>query len=52
MPDLRYDRVNGFEIALPYYMRISPDRDVTLTPHLFTNALPMMEGQFLSLIHI
>ncbi len=49
VPDLRYDRVNGFEIALPYYMRISPDRDVTLTPHLFTNALPMMEGQFRAL---
>lgn len=49
VPDIRYDRVNGFEIALPYYMRLASDRDLTLTPHVYTNALPMMEAQFRAL---
>lgn len=49
VPELRYDRVNGFEIAVPYYLRISSDRDLTLTPHLYSDALPMLEGQFRAL---
>jgi LPS-assembly protein len=46
MPNLRYDRNNGFEVALPYYFRLAPNRDLTITPHVYTNALPMLETQF------
>jgi LPS-assembly protein len=46
MPNLRYDRTNGFEVALPYYVRLAPNRDLTVTPHVYTNALPMLETQF------
>jgi LPS-assembly protein len=49
VPDLRYDRVNGFEVALPYYLRLSADRDLTIKPHFFTDALPMLETQFRAL---
>ncbi|MBB5687362.1 LPS-assembly protein LptD [Sphingobium boeckii] len=49
MPDIRYDRVNGFELALPYYWRIEPDRDLTITPHVYTESLPMIEAQFRAL---
>ena len=43
VPDLRVDRTNGAEIALPYYLRLAPNRDLTVTPHLYTNAAPMAE---------
>ena len=49
MPDLRYDRVNGFEVSVPYYWRIEPDRDLTITPHLYTESLPMIQSQFRAL---
>ena len=46
MPNFRYDRNNGFEVALPYYMKLAPNRDLTITPHIYTNALPMLEGNY------
>src|SRR3546814_21035715 len=44
VPNLRYDRNNGFEVALPYYMKLAPNRDLTVTPHVYTETLPMLEG--------
>ncbi|MEQ8310150.1 MAG: LPS assembly protein LptD [Sphingopyxis sp.] len=52
VPEIRLDRSNGFEIAVPYYLRLAPDRDVTITPHLYTNAAPMLEGEFRALTDI
>lgn len=49
VPDVRLDRTNGFEIALPYYLRLSPNRDITITPHLYTGAAPMLEGEYRAL---
>ncbi len=46
MPNLRYDRTNGVEIALPYYFKLAPNRDLTVTPHIYSDALPMLEGNF------
>lgn len=45
-PSLRLDRVNGLEVAVPYFWRFGPDRDLTLTPHVFTNALPMLKAEY------
>ncbi len=45
-PDIRLDRVNGVEVAVPYYWRLAPNRGVTVTPHVFTAVLPMMEAQY------
>ncbi|MCJ8157876.1 LPS-assembly protein LptD, partial [Sphingomonas sp. LaA6.9] len=49
VPIVRYDSENGFEVAVPYYFRLAPDRDVTITPHIFTDALPLLQGQFRAL---
>ncbi|SKB55782.1 LPS-assembly protein LptD [Sphingopyxis flava] len=49
VPNVRLDRTNGFEIAVPYYLRLAPNRDLTLTPHLYTDAAPMLEGEFRAL---
>lgn len=46
VPNLRYDRNNGFEVATPYYFKLAPNRDLTLTPHVYTAALPMLEGNY------
>ena len=45
VPDFRVDRTNGAEIALPYYLRLGPNRDLTLTPHIYSNAAPMAEAE-------
>nr|WP_246587009.1 LPS assembly protein LptD [Stakelama flava] len=45
-PSLRYDRVNGLEAAVPYFISFASDRDLTITPHIFSDALPMLEGQY------
>jgi len=45
-PSARYDRVNGFEIATPYYFRLAPNRGLTITPHVFTSVLPMLQANY------
>lgn len=52
VPEIRLDRSNGFEVAVPYYLRLAPDRDITITPHLYTGAVPMIEGEFRALTDI
>jgi len=41
-PDLKISKDNGFEVALPYYWRIAPNRDLTITPHIYTGTLPAL----------
>lgn len=45
-PDIRLDRVNGLTVAAPYYFRLAPNRDLTITPRVFTNALPMLQAGY------
>ena len=52
VPEIRLDRSNGFEIAVPYYFRLASDRDLTITPHVYTEAAPMLEGEFRALTDI
>lgn len=46
VPNLRYDRTNGLEVALPYYLKLAPNRDITITPHVYSDTLPMLETNF------
>ncbi len=46
IPDLRYTRTNGLELALPYYLRLRSNRDLTITPHIYSNALPAVEAKY------
>ena len=52
VPELRYGRRNGLEISAPYYIRFAPNRDLTVTPHLFTGVLPMLEAEYRQLTSI
>ncbi len=45
VPDIRLDRVNGIELAVPYYQQLNRSLDVTLTPHIYSNAAPLLEGE-------
>lgn len=46
VPDLRLSRTNGLELSVPYYIRFGPNRDLTVTPHVFTDALPMVQAHY------
>jgi LPS-assembly protein len=45
-PDLKISRKNGFEVALPYYWRIAPNRDLSVIPHFYTGTLPTLEASY------
>ncbi|HZG08488.1 MAG TPA: LPS assembly protein LptD [Allosphingosinicella sp.] len=46
VPDVRFSQSNGLEVSVPYYLRLGPDRDATITPHLYSQVLPMLEGRY------
>nr|WP_244552366.1 LPS assembly protein LptD [Allosphingosinicella indica] len=46
VPDIRIDRTNGLEIALPYYVQLAPNRDLTITPHVYSEVLPMVDVRY------
>jgi LPS-assembly protein len=52
VPQIRIDRVNGFELAVPYYLQLAPNRDITITPHVYTSAAPMLETEYRALTSI
>lgn len=49
VPDIAYSSSNGLELAVPYYWRFAPNRDLTLTPHIYSKTLPALEGRFRNL---
>ena len=46
VPGIRVDSNNGFELNLPYYWRVDKNRDLTITPHIYTGALPALETRW------
>lgn len=50
VPDVGYDRRNGLEFAEPYYFRIASNRSLTITPHIYSAVLPMIEGDYKALL--
>ena len=46
VPDISYSTRKGLELAVPYHWQIGPNRDATLTPHLYTGVLPAIEGKY------
>ena len=45
-PDVRLSRRRGLELSLPYHHRFGPNRDVTVTPHLYTAVAPALEARY------
>ena len=48
-PDIRLEAVNGFQVAVPYYLSMGPDRGLTITPHVYSAVLPMLQLDYRSL---
>ena len=46
VPDISVSTRKGFELALPYHFQMGPNRDATLTPHLYTGVLPAIEAKY------
>lgn len=46
VPDIRLSRSNGLELSFPYYLKFAPNKDLTITPHVYTDVLPMVEGRY------
>ena len=46
MPNFALSSSLGFEVAIPYYWRIAPNHDLTITPHLYSKTLPAIEGRY------
>jgi LPS-assembly protein len=46
IPELKISKNNGFEVALPYYWHIAPNRDLTVIPHIYTGTLPAIEARY------
>jgi LPS-assembly protein len=45
-PDFSISSKKGFEIAEPYHWQMGPNRDLTLTPHIYTGVLPAIEAKY------
>ena len=52
VPDLSYSASNGFEVALPYHFQFAPNRDATITPHLYTGNAPGVDARYRQLTSI
>lgn len=46
IPHIQRSKMNGFEFSVPYYFRLAPDRDLTLTPYIFTKADPGLGAKY------
>ena len=46
VPDVSFSSRNGLELSVPYYRRFAPNRDITVTPHLYTKSGPALEARY------
>ena len=46
VPNISISHKRGLEVALPYYHRFSPNRDLTVTPHVYSGVLPAIEAKY------
>ncbi len=45
-PDIRFSRRLGLELATPFHVSIAPNRDLTVTPRIYTRSLPGLEASY------
>lgn len=46
IPDIQYTKNNGLEVAAPFYFLFGPNKDLTLTPHVFSDVAPLLQADF------
>jgi LPS-assembly protein len=46
VPEFSISSRNGLSIGEPYHWQIAPNRDLTVTPHVYTSVLPAIEAKY------
>ena len=46
VPDISVSSRKGLELAVPYFWRMAPNRDLTVTPHVYTGTNPALEMRY------
>jgi LPS-assembly protein len=46
VPEFSISSRNGFSIGEPYHFQLAPNRDLTITPHVYTAVLPAIEAKY------
>ncbi|WP_260483936.1 LPS-assembly protein LptD [Sphingomicrobium flavum] len=46
VPDISISGINGLELTLPYYFRLGRNRDLTVSPRIYTSELPAIEARY------
>lgn len=46
VPSIGLTRLNGVQLTVPFNIALGPDKSLTLSPHLFSSELPMMEATY------
>ncbi|MGI9376381.1 MAG: LPS-assembly protein LptD [Tsuneonella suprasediminis] len=52
IPEIQFSENNGVQVSGKYYFRVDDNKDLELTGHLFTDAPPMISGQWRHLTDI
>jgi LPS-assembly protein len=45
-PDIRFNRYLGAELSLPWFISFGPNRDLTVTPYLYSAVNPVLGAQY------
>ena len=46
IPKIQYTRNTGLEVSTPFYLLLGSNRDLTVTPHLYSDVAPLLEVGF------
>ena len=46
VPQFSLSSRNGFQISAPWHWQLAPNRDVTITPHIYTSVLPAIDVKY------
>ncbi len=46
IPNIQYTKNNGLEVATPFYILFGSNRDLTLTPHIFSDVAPLLQADY------
>ena len=49
-PDIRITRELGVELEIPYFLSIAPDKDLTVTGHVYTGVAPVLGLEYRQLL--
>lgn len=45
-PGIAISRLNGLEVSIPVNIALAPNRSLVLSPHIFSQEVPMMEARY------